>query len=84
MISRIEIQFGVHRLKKLLPKFGGALGASVQHDLLWYSVESYYPGHVQFCQFSSEICHLDGYKMGDFGQSIYDDPNPLIPSLGIG
>jgi hypothetical protein len=69
---------------KLIPKFGGELGASVRHDLLWYSVEAYYLGHVQFCQFSSGICRLDGYKMGDFGQSIYNDPNRVIPSLGMG
>jgi hypothetical protein len=70
MTGRTKIQFGVHRLMKLLPKFGGELGTSVRHGLPWYSVEAYYPGHVQFYQFSSEICHLDGYKMGDFGQSI--------------
>jgi hypothetical protein len=84
MIGGTKIQFGVHRLMKLLPKFGGELGASVQHDLLWYSVEAHSPGHVQFYQFSPRICHLDGYKMGNFGQLIYDGSNRVIPSLGMG
>jgi hypothetical protein len=58
---------------KLLPKFGGELGASVRHNLLWYSMEAHYPGHVQLYQFIPRIRHLDRYKMGDFGQSIFDD-----------
>jgi hypothetical protein len=84
MIGGTEIQFGIHILMKLLPKFGGELGSSVRHGLLWYSVEAHYPGYVQFCQFSPRICRLDGYKMGDIGQSIYNDSNRVIPSLGTG
>jgi hypothetical protein len=46
MVHWAKIELGVHWLMKFLPKFGGELGASIWYDLLRYSMQTYYLGHV--------------------------------------
>jgi hypothetical protein len=69
---------------KVFPKFRGELGSSIRYDLLGYSMQAHYSGHVQLDKLSSRICHLDRDDMSNLGQSIHDDPYGVIPALAAG
>jgi hypothetical protein len=84
MVCQAKIELGVHRFMKLLPKLGCELRASIRHNFLWYSMQTYDTGHVYLGELSSRIGRLDGDEMGNLSQSIHDDPYGIIPYLSTG
>jgi hypothetical protein len=83
MVCWAKIVLVVHRLVKIFPKFRGELGSSIWHDLLGYSMWTYYPGHVQLDELSSRIRRPYGNEMSILGQTIHDDPYGVIPCLSM-
>jgi hypothetical protein len=63
---------------QLLPEMRGELRSSVWHYLLWHTVKTNDPGHVQLCQHCTAIVGLDRYEVGWLGQAVHYYPNGIV------
>jgi hypothetical protein len=66
---------------QFFPKLQSELSTYVGHDLLRYTMKTNDSRNVQLCQLRSGIRCLDGYEMGNLGQSVYDNPDRIISFL---
>jgi hypothetical protein len=64
MIGGTEIQMCAQSLMQLLLEMRGELRSSVQHYLLWHTMKTNDPRHVQFCQYCTAVVGLDRYEVG--------------------
>ena len=64
------------------PESRGKLGTSVRYYLLGNTVQTYDPGNVEVCQLGSSVCGLDGYKMGNLGQTVNYDLDGIVSTIG--
>jgi hypothetical protein len=49
VISRIEVQMGIHGLVQPFPEFLNKLGSSIGHNPLGHSMQTNNPRHIQLC-----------------------------------
>jgi hypothetical protein len=49
---------------QLLLEMRGELRSSVWHYLLWHTMKTNDPRHVQLCQYCTVVVDLDGYEVG--------------------
>jgi hypothetical protein len=49
---------------QLLPEMRGELRSSIWHYLLWYTMKTNDPGHVQLRQYCTFVTGLDRYEVG--------------------
>jgi hypothetical protein len=83
MISKTEAQLGIQGFMHPLPKHQSKLSPSIQHNLLWHSIEIDYPRHIQLYYFRSRVGCVDKYKVSHLCQSIHNHPNGIIDRLSF-
>jgi hypothetical protein len=49
---------------QLLPEMRGELRFSVRHYLLWHTMKTNDPGHVELFQYRTDVASLDWYEVG--------------------
>ena len=45
-------------------------------------MQTYDPRNVEVFQLGSSVCGLDGYKMGNFGQTVNNDLDGIVSMIG--
>jgi hypothetical protein len=81
MISRTEAQLGIQGFMQSFLKLQSKLSPYIRHNLLWHSMQTDYPRHIQLYYLRPRVGGLDRYKVSNLGQSIHNHPNGIIARL---
>ena len=69
---------------ELLPEPGSKLRASIRYDLLGHSMKTYDSGNVKIGKLLPRVSCTHGNEMGNFGESVDDNPNGVMTTARPG
>jgi hypothetical protein len=81
MISRTEVQMGIHGFVQSLPEFWNKLGSSSGHIPLGHAMWTDYPRPIKLSLLQSSVGHLVRYEVSYLGQLIHNYAKGIISRL---
>jgi hypothetical protein len=84
MISRAESKLGSQSFMQLVAEPRGELSTLVQNNPLRNSMKTNNPRYIKICQLIPSVGGLYWYKVGDFGESMHNNPDSIVTTVRLG